>query len=137
MFTLAVAKGFAALGVAILLRAGLISIGHAMFYASAPMSWPSWPRRRDRALVILLFASALLSAAAGAVIGAFIVRYRAIFFAMLNLAVSMVFFTLLSKLYGITGGTDGMRVRRPRCSASPSSAPPSSPCCSTAASLCW
>ena len=41
------------------------------------------------------------------------VRYRAIFFAMLNLAISMVFFTLLSKLYHLTGGTDGMRVATP------------------------
>ncbi|MCB1404284.1 MAG: branched-chain amino acid ABC transporter permease, partial [Rhodobacteraceae bacterium] len=31
--TLAVAKGFAALGVALLLRAGLISLGHAMYFA--------------------------------------------------------------------------------------------------------
>ena len=33
VLTLAIAKGFAALGVAVLLRGGLISIGHAMFYA--------------------------------------------------------------------------------------------------------
>ena len=33
VFTLAVGKGFAALGVAMLLRGGLISIGHAMFFA--------------------------------------------------------------------------------------------------------
>ncbi len=35
VLTLAIAKGFAALGVAILLRAGLISIGHAMFFAAS------------------------------------------------------------------------------------------------------
>ncbi len=33
VFTVVLAKGLAALGVAILLRAGLISIGHAAFYA--------------------------------------------------------------------------------------------------------
>lgn len=33
VFTLAVSKGLAALGVAILLRAGLISIGHALYFA--------------------------------------------------------------------------------------------------------
>ena len=33
MFTLAVGKGLAALGVALLLRAGLISIGHALYVA--------------------------------------------------------------------------------------------------------
>jgi branched-chain amino acid transport system permease protein len=46
-------------------------------------------------------------------VGLFMMRYRAIFFAMLNLAISMVFFTLLSKLYHVTGGTDGLRVATP------------------------
>jgi branched-chain amino acid transport system permease protein len=40
-------------------------------------------------------------------------RYRLIFFAMLNLAFSMVLFALLEKLFHYTGGTDGMRIRRP------------------------
>ncbi len=33
VFTMALAAGFAALGVGLLLRAGLISLGHAMFFA--------------------------------------------------------------------------------------------------------
>ena len=33
VFTLAVGKGLAALGVAMLLRGGLISIGHALYFA--------------------------------------------------------------------------------------------------------
>ncbi len=61
----------------------------------------------------LLGLSTLISAIAGGVFGLFLVRYRAIFFAMLNLAVSMVVFALLSKLYGLTGGSDGMRVAQP------------------------
>lgn len=114
VFVLALSTGFAALGVALLLRAGLISLGHAGFYALGAYvtAFLSRPGAMGD-LSILLLASAVLSAAAGAVIGPFMVRYRAIFFAMLNLAVSMVFFTLLSKLYGITGGTDGVRVRAP------------------------
>eukprot|EP00873_Tetraselmis_striata_P031710 jgi/Tetstr1/451974/TSEL_039010.t1 len=64
-------------------------------------------------LFVLLIASTLVTAVIGALVGAYLVRYRAIFFAMLNLAVSMVFFALLSKLYGITGGTDGLRVPVP------------------------
>jgi ABC-type branched-subunit amino acid transport system permease subunit len=47
------------------------------------------------------------------VTGLFIVRYRGIFFGMLNLAVSMVIVALLGKLYSLTGGTDGIRVDRP------------------------
>lgn len=114
ILTLAVAKGFAALGVAILLRGGLISIGHAMFFAIGAYSVGFIGRDFGITdfFLLILFAT-VISAIAGVIIGAFMVRYRAIFFAMLNLAVSMVLFSLLSKLYGLTGGTDGMRVVSP------------------------
>ncbi|MGD9864774.1 MAG: branched-chain amino acid ABC transporter permease [Pseudodonghicola sp.] len=114
VLTIAIAKGFAALGVALLLRAGLISLGHAMYYAIGAYGAAFLTQRlgiTDFA-VILLF-SVAVSALAGLLFGMFLVRYRAIFFAMLNLAVSMVIFALASKLYGITGGTDGLRVDVP------------------------
>ncbi|MCX8997110.1 branched-chain amino acid ABC transporter permease [Rhizobiaceae bacterium BDR2-2] len=114
MLTLSVAKGFAALGVAVLLRAGLISIGHAMFFAIGAYVVAFLGRDAGVSDFILLLVSAtVVSGLAGLVVGAFMVRYRAIFFAMLNLAVSMVLFSLLSKLYNVTGGTDGMRVVSP------------------------
>lgn len=114
VITLAVAKGFAALGVALLLRGGLISLGHAMYFAIGAYATAFLGQRAGISdLVVLLVASTLIAALAGALFGAFLVRYRAIFFAMLNLAVSMVIFALASKLYGITGGTDGMRVAVP------------------------
>jgi branched-chain amino acid transport system permease protein len=113
VLTLAVAKGFAALGVAVLLRGGLISIGHAMFYAVSAYALAFMARAGLNEFAVLLVFATLASALAGLVIGAFLVRYRAIFFAMLNLAMSMVLYALLSKLYGITGGTDGMRVAVP------------------------
>jgi ABC-type branched-subunit amino acid transport system permease subunit len=114
IFIVALGKGFAALGVALLLRAGLISIGHALYfgfgaYVTAFLSRSSYAN--DLAALIVI--ATLSSAAIGFVIGAFMVRYRSIFFAMLNLALSMVFFSLLSKLYNVTGGTDGLRVTMP------------------------
>jgi ABC-type branched-subunit amino acid transport system permease subunit len=113
-FTVAISKGFAALGLALLLRAGLISIGHALFFAMGAYAAAFLIRHwRVTELFSLLALSTLIAAMSGLVIGAFMVRYRAIFFAMLNLAVSMVFFTLLSKLYYLTGGTDGLRVATP------------------------
>ena len=104
VLTLAVAKGFAALGVAVLLRGGLISIGHAMFYAVSAYAIAFLARAGLNEFVVLLLLGTLASALAGLLVGAFLVRYRAIFFAMLNLAMSMVLYALLSKLYGITGG---------------------------------
>lgn len=113
VFTVVLAKGLAALGVAILLRAGLISIGHAAFYALGAYVVAVLSGSEVTDLVLQLVATVLVCGLAGALIGLFMVRYRGIFFAMLNLAVSMVFFTLLSKLYKLTGGTDGMRVDTP------------------------
>ncbi len=114
VFTIAVAKGMAALGVAILLRGGLISIGHALFFAVGAYATAFLMRNVGiNDLILLIVLAMLISTVVGLLTGAFMVRYRAIFFAMLNLAVSMVFFTLLSKLYYVTGGTDGLRVPTP------------------------
>lgn len=90
VLTLAIAKGFAALGVAVLLRAGLISIGHAMFFAASAYGVAFLARAGINDLALLLILSVLAGALVGVVAGSFLVRYRAIFFAMLNLAVSMV-----------------------------------------------
>lgn len=113
VLTLAIAKGFAALGVAVLLRAGLISIGHAMFFAVSAYGVAFLARSGVGDFATLLIVSVLAAALAGAIAGAFLIRYRAIFFAMLNLAVSMVFYSLFAKLYGVTGGSDGMAVPIP------------------------
>lgn len=114
VFTLAVGKGLAALGVAMLLRGGLISIGHALYFAVGAYTVAFLIRDGGIGDLLLLFVGAtFVTTAVGFLVGAFVVRYRAIFFAMLNLAISMVFFTLLSKLYYITGGTDGLRVATP------------------------
>jgi ABC-type branched-subunit amino acid transport system permease subunit len=113
VLTLAIAKGFAALGVAVLLRAGLISIGHAMFYAMSAYGVAFLASTGVGDFATLLVLSVLIAGMTGAIVGAFVIRYRAIFFAMLNLAVSMVFYSLFSKLYGITGGSDGMAIPIP------------------------
>lgn len=114
VLTIAIAKALAAVGVALLLRAGMISLGHAMFFAVGAYTAAFLGTKlgvTDLAAIFLL--ALVVSALAGAVLGAFLVRYRAIFFAMLNLAFSMVVFSVASKFYGITGGSDGLRVPVP------------------------
>ena len=113
VLTMAIAKGLAALGVAVLLRAGMISIGHAMFFAASAYGVAFLARAGIADFGVLLVLSVMITGLAGAVVGAFLIRYRAIFFAMLNLAVSMVFYALFAKLYGVTGGTDGMTIPVP------------------------
>jgi ABC-type branched-subunit amino acid transport system permease subunit len=63
--------------------------------------------------LMLIVWSVGVSTTFAAVLGLFMVRYRGIFFGMLNLAVSMVIVALLGKLYALTGGSDGIRVDRP------------------------
>lgn len=113
VLTIAIANGFAALGVAVLLRAGLITIGHAMFFAVSAYAVAFMTRAGVSDFASLVLGSVLIAAISATLVGAFVVRYRAIFFAMLNLAISMVFYSLLAKLYGLTGGTDGLRVAVP------------------------
>ena len=104
----------AALGVAVMMRAGQISFGHAMYACIAAYTVAFLGRAFPRLDgVVLVSAGLVTSLAAGAVVGVFIVRYRAIFFGMLNLALSMVLYALISKLYALTGGTDGLRFARP------------------------
>lgn len=113
VLTIALAKGLAALGVALLLRAGLISLGHAMYFATGAYTVAFLSRAGVSDYVVLLVAAIVISCVSGLVVGAFLARFRAIFFGMLSLAVSMVVFSLLSKLFTITGGTDGMSVAVP------------------------
>jgi branched-chain amino acid transport system permease protein len=60
--------------------------------------------------LLLIPLAVAASALLGLLVGLFVVRYREIFFGMLNLALSMVFYSLLEKFYTLTKGTDGMRV---------------------------
>ncbi len=114
VLTVALAKGLAVLGVVLLLRAGQVSFGHAMFFAASAYSAAFLMQGfAGPDLLLLLLAGGVVSAGAGAVIGLFVVRYRYIFFGMLNLAFSMVFYALLEKLFHLTGGSDGLAVPRP------------------------
>jgi len=108
--TVIVAMGLAALAVSVLLRAGLISFGHALFYAAGAYAVAYFAPRSGGDMLAAVMMGLACSAALAALTALFIVRYRGIFFAMLNLALSMVAYTLLLKLYHLTGGSDGLGV---------------------------
>lgn len=61
-------------------------------------------------LVAALAVSFLLSL----LLGLLSLRVKAIFFALVTLAVAFAFLSLVTQLYNVTGGEDGMRVRVPR-----------------------
>lgn len=114
ILTLALSKGLAVLGIIVLLHGGQVSFGHAMFMTASAYCIAFIARAFGGGeLITLLLAGALSAAVFGFLIGLFVVRYRYIFFGMLNLAFSMVLYSILEKLFHITGGSDGLRVPRP------------------------
>ena len=110
---LALANGLAVTGVIVLIRAGQVSFGHAMFACLAGYGVAFVGRAYHLDALLLIALGTVAAALAGALIGVFMVRYRGIFFGMLNLAFSMVLFSVLGKFGAFTGGTDGLRFDRP------------------------
>jgi branched-chain amino acid transport system permease protein len=114
VLTIAMAKALAVLGILLLLRAGQVSFGHALYIVLAAYTVAFAAQNAFLAdLVLLLPMGILMSGSLGLLVGLFVARYRDIFFGMLNLAFSMVFYSLLEKVYTITHGTDGIRVAQP------------------------
>ena len=114
LFALILAKGIVVLGIVLLLQAGQVSFGHAMFFATgayAAAFWGKFVGGGDILLYIVL--GGISSTIIGLIVGLFVVRYREIFFGMLNLAFSMVLWSLLEKMFHYTNGADGIRVARP------------------------
>jgi branched-chain amino acid transport system permease protein len=114
LVALILAKSIVVLGIILLLQAGQVSFGHAMFFATgayAAAFWGKYVGGGDILLYLLL--GAISSTIFGLIVGSFVVRYREIFFGMLNLAFSMVLWSLLEKMFYYTNGADGIRVARP------------------------
>ncbi|MBX3605513.1 MAG: branched-chain amino acid ABC transporter permease [Piscinibacter sp.] len=95
---------------------GIVSFAHTMFFgigaygvaiASARLG-PGWG-----AVGIGLAAALALSLLLSLLIGLASLRVRAIFFAMITLAVAASFQTLASQLSGLTGGDDGLSFKVP------------------------
>ncbi|MGB6054748.1 MAG: branched-chain amino acid ABC transporter permease [Burkholderiaceae bacterium] len=95
---------------------GIVSFAHTMFFgigaygvaiASSQLG-PGWGT-----LALGIVAALLLSLALSLVIGLFSLRVRAIFYAMITLAVAAAFQTLASQLSSITGGEDGLSFKLP------------------------
>lgn len=106
----ALAKGLVVLGLMLLWRAGLVSFGQGLFYGAGAYTvglLPKYVPITDAFVLVLI-------AAVGAGVLAFLLgfllrRYREIFFAMLCLAFSMIFYGVLVKSEEL-GSTDGFNV---------------------------
>lgn len=111
--TVALAKGFAVLGLLLLMRTGLVSFGQALFYCLGAYAAGSLGLFLGISDALLLVVGGMLAATLVAVILGFLMAgYRDIFFAMLSLAFSMVLYGLLVKSEAL-GSTDGFNLAPP------------------------
>ncbi len=95
---------------------GIVSFAHTMFFGigaygiavATTRLGPTWA-----ALALGLACALALSFGLALLVGLFSLRVRAIFFAMITLAVASAFLTLASQLSDITGGEDGLSFKVP------------------------
>ncbi|WP_425405477.1 branched-chain amino acid ABC transporter permease [Hwanghaeella sp.] len=107
---ISVAKGLVVLGLVLLWRTGLVSFGQGLFYGAGAYMvgiLPQYVPITDAFLLVFISAAAAGILAFG--LGFLLRRYREIFFAMLCLAFSMIFFGVLVKSESL-GSTDGFNV---------------------------
>jgi branched-chain amino acid transport system permease protein len=95
---------------------GIVSFAHTMFFGIGAYGVAIASTRMGAgwsALAVGTAGALVLSAVLALAIGLFSLRVRAIFFAMITLAVAAAFQTLASQLFEITGGEDGLTFRIP------------------------
>ena len=104
------AKGLVVLGLMLLWRTGLVSFGQCLFYGAGAYTVGVLPQYVAITDALLLVAIAAIGAGLLAFLLGFLLRrYREIFFAMLCMAFSMIFYGVLVKSESL-GSTDGFNV---------------------------
>ncbi|MQQ08601.1 branched-chain amino acid ABC transporter permease [Epibacterium sp. SM1979] len=96
---------------------GIVSFAHTMFFGFGAYGVAFGLIHLDRsfwAMGLGAAGGALTAACVAIVIGLFSLRVRAIFFAMITLAVASAVAVLFSQLSSITGGEDGLTFKLPR-----------------------
>jgi branched-chain amino acid transport system permease protein len=102
--------GIVVLGMMLLMRTGLVSFGHGLYYclgAYAAGTLDQLLKVSDMAL--MLVAAVIATGVVSAALGLLLRKYRDIFFAMLSLAFSMILYGLLVKTSAL-GSSDGFNV---------------------------
>ena len=89
-------------------RTGLLSFGHAAFYAAGAYGLGLFSLHVSPHPLIGILVGVASACLLAAVIGFFCVRQTEIYFAMLTLAFGMMVFSLIWNLRSVTGGDDGL-----------------------------
>jgi ABC-type branched-subunit amino acid transport system permease subunit len=113
---LAFGKGLVVLGLLLLMRTGLVSFGQGLFFCLGAYAAVSVARifmlpesiLTSDAIVMPLFGG-IVAGIVALILGFLLAKYRAIFFAMLSLAFSMILYGLLVKM-SVLGSSDGFNI---------------------------
>ncbi len=105
-------SGTVALGLLVLWRTGLISFGHALYFGFGAYAAAMLGLLGIRDAFVLVAFGTLCSGTLAFLLGFLLRRYRAIFFALLNMAFSMILYGAIVKTEEL-GSTDGFSVRAP------------------------
>lgn len=116
LLVLALGKGLVVVGLVLLMRTGLVSFGQGLYYCLGAYAAVSVGRifklpdsiLTSDAIVMPLFGG-LVAGIVAFVLGFLLAKYRAIFFAMLSLAFSMILYGLLVKV-SVLGSSDGFNL---------------------------
>ena len=110
LLTIAIAKGLVALGLMLLLRAGLVSFGQALYYCLGAYTAGGLGKLFGISdIFVQMIAGALVAAFFAWILGFLLAKYRGIFFGLLSLALSMILYGLIVKSETL-GSTDGINV---------------------------
>jgi ABC-type branched-subunit amino acid transport system permease subunit len=112
ILTIACAQGLVVLGLNLLIRAGLVSFGQALFYCIGAYTAGGLSRAFGISdLIMQMLAGTAAAALAAFILGFLLARYRGIFFGLLSLALSMIFYGLIVKSEAL-GSTDGFNLAK-------------------------
>ncbi|MEX3934250.1 branched-chain amino acid ABC transporter permease [Paraburkholderia phymatum] len=102
--------GLAAMSVNFLLGfTGVLSFGHAAYFGLGAYGAGLALKFLAPSTPLALLCGTLLGGIAGAVLGAFCVRRRGVYFAMVTIAFGQVFYYIAFQWSSLTGGDDGLR----------------------------
>ena len=102
-------RGLVAIGLLVLWRTGLVSFGHALFFGFGAYTVALMQIAGVNDIFLLLFGGTAVAGLLAYFLGFLLRQYRAIFFALLNMAFSMILYGVLAKVESL-GSTDGIGI---------------------------
>ena len=104
-------RGLVAIGLLVLWRTGLVSFGHALFFGFGAYTVAMLQILGVRDLFLLMICGIATAGLLAFFLGFLLRQYRAIFFALLNMAFSMILYGVLAKVEAL-GSTDGIGIEQ-------------------------